>query len=78
MKLIENWRAATRLWSVRVNALGAAVMAFALAAPGAVAQAWAVLPAEMRALVPHPEWIAMFLFAAGIIARVIHQEHKDG
>lgn len=76
MRLIENWRRAHRLWSVRLNAAGAVVMAAALSAPDALAQAWAALPADLRGIVPHADAIALALFVAGFAARIVHQEKK--
>lgn len=71
MRLIDNWREAHRLWSVRLAALGALLMAALLGFP----DMWADLPADMRALVPArlQALVPMLLFAATIASRVMRQ-----
>jgi hypothetical protein len=74
MKLIEDWRLAGRLWSVRLNLIGLALLTAEQALP-----LWAFLPAEARALLPR--WLAAGLpiacFALATAARVIRQEKID-
>jgi hypothetical protein len=62
-RLIANWRAAHKFWSVRISALGAAMSA-----------AWVALPADTRAAIPGAQWIGLVLFAAVVISRLIDQE----
>ena len=66
-RLIADWRKAYRLWSVRLAAIGLAVMS-----------AWPSIPQEIREQIPGQRWIAAAIFAAVILGRLINQEKKDG
>ncbi len=76
MKLIENWRHAWRLWSVRLSALGALLTTFAAAAPDTLLQIWNGLPDDVRAVFPETfvRVIPTLLFVATIVARLIPQK----
>ena len=83
MKLPDAWRRARALWarawplwSVRVSALGALLTGLALGAPDALAQAWAAMPDDVRAMVPEQlaRAIPTGLFLATIVARLIPQK----
>lgn len=75
MKLIDGWRQAWRLWSVRLSALGTLLMAWAALAPNALLQAWNAMPAEVRALVPEDvgNAVPFLLFFATLVARFVPQ-----
>jgi hypothetical protein len=75
MELINGWRQAWRLWSVRLSALGALLTGWALLAPDAMLQAWQALPNDLRAMVPTKiaDAIPTILFVATIVARLIPQ-----
>lgn len=75
MKLIDGWRQAWRLWSVRLSALGAILTGWAALAPDALLQLWQLLPDELHALVPErvAGVIPTLLFVAAIVARLIPQ-----
>ncbi|MFT3965596.1 MAG: hypothetical protein QM690_06920 [Sphingobium sp.] len=62
-RLIADWRSAWRFWSVRLAALGAALMA-----------GWTSLPPEVRAGMPYANEVAALLFAAVAAARLVAQE----
>ena len=74
--LIRDWRLAWRFWSVRLQALGAALLAFSLAAPDYAIQALAILPVDIRAgIAPElVQYVALASVVAGIIARYIKQQ----
>lgn len=69
--LIQNWRTAHRLWSVRLAALGSLLMTGLLAFPGV----WAGLPSEVRAVLPArlQAVVSMLIFVATLVARVVQQ-----
>lgn len=75
MNLIPNWRQAWRWWSVRVSALGTLLLALAIAAPDVVAGAWALLPAEVLAILPrNVALIVPLMLQAGTgLARILRQ-----
>jgi lysozyme family protein len=75
MKLIDNWRHAWRLWSVRLSAFGALLTALAAAAPDTLLQIWNGLPDDVRGVVPESvaHVIPTLLFVATIVARLIPQ-----
>lgn len=76
MTLIDGWRQAWRLWSVRVSALGSLLSAFFMAWPDVAMSVWNGLPAEIRAALPdRVEMIVpLALFALVTVTRVLKQE----
>jgi len=79
MQLIENWRLAWRFWSVRLQAIGAALLTLSLAAPDYAIQAISLLPLDIRAGIA-PEiiqYIALAAVIAGIAARYIKQQKLE-
>jgi len=68
MRLVSDWRAAWRWFSVQAMALN-----------GAVAAAWLALPQEWRDVFP-PEWMtagAIALMALGVVGRLVTQGGGD-
>ena len=63
--LIAEWRSAHRFWSVRLSALGLALMT-----------AWPLIPPELRAMLPYQQHIALAMFALVILSRLVAQEPK--
>ncbi len=64
MKLIDDWKAAWRMWSVQSMAVATAIQG-----------AWGAAPDDMRASLPH-EWvqgITIALLVFGIVGRLIEQ-----
>lgn len=75
MQLVSNWRDFWRMWSVRLQLLAATLLGLMETFPDAVLSAWAILPPEVRAVVP-PELVRYAGFAclaAGIVARLVKQ-----
>jgi hypothetical protein len=70
--LIDEWRRAHKLWSVRLSAAGAALLTAAEVAQ----QCWASLPADVQAAVPYGQNIGLLLVILTPIARVIRQGEK--
>jgi len=64
IKLIPNWQRTHRFLSVQLTALN-----------GAAVAAWASVPEDWRAAIPHPLVIGagIFMFAATIFVRMIDQ-----
>lgn len=64
MKFLPNWRQAWRWFSMQ-----------ALAAIIVIPMVWSMLPADVKAYVPHDwqPWILVLIAAAGIVGRVIDQ-----
>jgi len=75
VKLIDGWRQAWRLWSVRVSALGTLLMGLATLAPDALTQAWNMLPDDLKALLPAPvgQAVPFLLLGLALIARLVPQ-----
>jgi hypothetical protein len=63
------------LWSIRLNALGIAILAWVQFDPVSVLAVWNMMPAPMRqALPPNIFYIvAIILFILGMIARLVRQ-----
>ncbi len=76
MKPIDEWRQAWRLWSVRVCAAAAALYFFLLTFAEQAHEIWLLLPADVQAVVPNRDKVAMVLFVAAAIARVMRQPAK--
>jgi membrane protein implicated in regulation of membrane protease activity len=78
--LIPDWRQAWRWWSVRVAALGAILLAAAIAAPEFVASVWQLLPAAITADLPVRAQLAipLALQLATIVARLLRQRRNGG
>lgn len=76
LKLIDQWRSFWRMWSMRLNAVGLAILGYITVSPEIITQAWYALPADMKNMLPpnYLMWISVGLFALGLIARVIKQE----
>lgn len=75
MKLIDNARQWWRLWSVRLNAAGLAILAWVQFDPVGAMMAWNFMPREVRAILP-PNFITivgMILFALSMMARLLVQ-----
>lgn len=76
MKLIDNWRKAHRLWSVRISAMATALWAYLLASPETMLAVLNQIPADMRAWLP--SFIPIALFALVTFARVVRQDKING
>lgn len=73
--LIGEARAWWRMWSVRFNALGLALLGWVTFDPASVLMMWRMMPASLRASIPMTvfEGVALALFALGLIARFVRQ-----
>lgn len=76
IRLIENWQVWWRLWSIRLGAIGAALMAYLTASPDAAITAWAMLPSEFKDVLPpdYLKYIGLSMFVLSLFARVVKQE----
>lgn len=68
--LIPEWRKAHQYWSVRVNALGATLMALT----EYVKDAWGSIPQDLKGLLPYASKVALGLFVLGIVVRYLPQQ----
>lgn len=75
MKLISDWKAAWKLWSVRLNAIGLALVSWPMIDPNSALALWHAMPREVRDMLPQQtgQIIAIALFAAAAVARVVRQ-----
>lgn len=74
-RLIPDWRKAWRLWSVRLNALGLAILGWVQFDPVAALAVWNMMPAPVRDVLPS-NFIALAglaLFALSMLARIVRQ-----
>lgn len=74
-RLIPDLRHAWRMWSVRLNAVGLAVLAWVQIDPVSVLAVWNMMPPAVRAHLPAhfvlP--VASTLFALSLLARLVRQ-----
>ncbi len=75
MQLIDNARQWWRLWSIRLNALGLAILSWVQFDPVSALAVWNMLPHEARRVLP-PNFlmiVGMVLFALSMLSRVLVQ-----
>lgn len=79
-ELIEEWKKAHKLWSVRLSAIGAAVMGVFTFWPDSALYLWSAMPSEVREMIPERfvSAIALFVFAASAISRIVKQRPING
>lgn len=75
MKLIPHWRAMWRAWSVRLNALGLAILAWFAVDPVSLLAVWNMMPAAIHDLIPTQvlSIIGALLFALSLVAKFVRQ-----
>lgn len=75
MKLIPDWRLMWRSWSVRLNALGLAILAIVAVDPVMLLSVWNMMPAAVRDLVPTQllSAVGAALFGLSMLARIVRQ-----
>lgn len=73
--LIENCKQWWRLWSIRLNAIGLAVLAYIQFDPVGALGVWNMMPGPVARAIPAQAVtaIGMALFALSMIARLVHQ-----
>lgn len=80
--LVPEARAWWKLWSIRFNALGLAILAWVQFDPVSVLMVWNAMPPAVTRTIPATAlvWIGMALFALSMIARLVSQPkvHQDG
>lgn len=75
MKLVPEWKLLWRAWSVRINALGLAIIGWVQFDPVGALGVWNMLPANVRELLPTHLLgaVSMTLFGLSMIAKLVHQ-----
>lgn len=75
MKLIPHWRTMWRSWSVRLNAVGLALLSWFAVDPVSLLAVWNMMPAGVRDLIPTQivSILGAVLFALSMIARLVRQ-----
>lgn len=75
MKLLPHWRTLWRAWSMRMNALGLALLAWFAIDPVSLLYVWSLMPPAVRDLIPEQvlALIGAALFALSMIARLVKQ-----
>lgn len=81
--LVPGARQAWRWWSMRLNALGIAILAWVQFDPVGALAVWNMMPVQVRGAVPEHflTALALFFFALAMLARVVKQpklEKTDG
>lgn len=73
--LVPEARAWWKLWSIRLNALGLAILAWVQVDPVSVLGVWNMMPSAVTRAVPPSAmmWIGMALFALSMLARLVSQ-----
>lgn len=76
LKLIDEAKQWYKFWSVRLGAIGTAIVGIFTAFPEAAIHAWAILPAEMKKAIP-PDYmplIGVLVFVCAIFAVFVKQD----
>lgn len=79
LELIEDWRNFWRFWSVRLGVIGSALTGWLVAFPDQALQAWALLPADLKAYLPerYMPLVGVAIFVLSLIARAIKQKKLE-
>ncbi|XAI96261.1 putative holin [Microcystis phage Mae-JY29] len=74
-RLVPEARAWWKLWSIRFNALGLAVLAWVQVDPVSVLAVWNMMPPAVTHVIPASAlmWIGMALFVLSSISRLVVQ-----
>lgn len=77
IKLIDEARQWYKFWSVKLQAIGLSIMLVAIEYPGAAIHAWAILPPEMKKLIPtnYLMYVGLTVFVLAIIAVFVKQDN---
>lgn len=75
MKLIDEARQWWKLWSVRLNGIGLALLTWLALDPVALLAVWNMMPADVRGRLPGSAaaLIGAVLFGLSMIARLVRQ-----
>ena len=75
MTIIENARQWWRLWSIRFNAIGMALLSWVQVDPVSALGLWNMMPEPVQEVLPRHFvfWIGMALFALSMLARLVVQ-----
>lgn len=75
MKLLPHWRELWRSWSVRLNALGLAILTWFAVDPVSLLGVWNMMPPSVRELIPEQlvSGLGAILFLLAMIARLVRQ-----
>ena len=75
MQILPHWRAMWRAWSVRLNAVGLAILAWFAVDPVSLLAVWNMMPAAVHDLIPAQilSILGALLFALSLIARLVRQ-----
>jgi hypothetical protein len=73
--LIDDWKTAYKLWSVRLSAVGAMLLSAVALFPADALWLWNMMPGEVRSLLPENFAIiaGAIVFALSIAARLVKQ-----
>lgn len=75
MKIVSDWKLLWRTWSMRINALGLAIMGWVTVDPTAVLMVWNMLPVDIRDALPTQLLgaVGISLFGLSMIAKLVRQ-----
>lgn len=81
LHLIDDWaRKWWRLWSVRLNAIGLALLGWVQFDPVGVLAVWNMMPSDVRSVLP-PNFITILgltFFGLSMLARIVSQPKLGG
>jgi len=79
MKLIPHWRVLWRAWSVRLNTIGLAILAWFAVDPVSLLAVWNMMPASVHSLLPSQiiSVLGAILFALSLIAKFVRQPKME-
>jgi hypothetical protein len=78
LRLIEDCKAEWRKFSTWITTIAMAAWGTFAAFPGLARSAWDTLPGDLRANIPHQDWIAFACLGAVLVAKFIKQKKPDG
>jgi hypothetical protein len=80
MKLVDNVRDWWRWWSLRLNALGLAIIGWVSFDPVGVLYVWSLMPPQVQEFLPRNVLLllGLALFALSMVARLVKQPKASG
>lgn len=75
LKVDPDWRLWWRMWSVRLNAAGLAILGWIQVDPVGVLSVWNMMPPDVQAAVPASalQYVGMSLVGLSLMARLVRQ-----
>jgi len=79
IQFVEAAKVWWKLWSIRLGALGSAVVSLLIVFPDKALEMWAMMPEQFKSFIP-PEYmplVGVVIYVLGMVARLVRQRKLD-